>query len=95
MKVVIYMAKRDKEKTKNKNNISSALLEIPDISIISNREISVFGTKGVIEYTPELIKLNCGHLLITIKGCDLNMMALSIEEVIIKGVITDIVFFNC
>lgn len=86
--------------TKKANNkarapLSSAILEIPDISIISNREANIFGTKGIIEYRPDLIKLNCGHLILTIKGSGLTMVALSIEEVNIKGLITSLDFCSC
>ena len=59
--------------------------DTPDINIISNREACITGTKGVNEYTRDLIRLNCGHLILTIKGKNLNMTALSVEEVIIRG----------
>ncbi len=95
MKVVIYLAKRVKDKKTNFSDFSSAVFEIPDISIISNREATICGTRGVIEYTQNLIKLNCGHLILTVKGTDLNMIALTIEEVIIRGVIMNIEFSNC
>lgn len=84
-----------KANTKDKAPISSAILEIPDISIISNRQVNIFGSKGVIEYRHDLIKLNCGHIILTIKGSELNMVALSIEELNINGIIASIDFCSC
>ena len=59
--------------------------DVPDINIISNREACITGAKGVNEYTRDLIRLNCGHLILTVKGRCLNMTALSVEELIIRG----------
>lgn len=85
------------KKTNNKAKVplSSAILEIPDISIISNRQANIYGSKGVIEYCPDLIKLNCGHLILSVKGSELSMVALSIEEVNIKGLIASVEFCSC
>lgn len=70
---------------KKRHNGYKKMSDVPDINIISNREACITGTKGVNEYTRDLIRLNCGHLLLTIKGRCLNMTALSVEEVIIRG----------
>lgn len=90
---MIHLAKKANNKTRVP--LSSTILEIPDISIISNRQANVFGSKGVIEYCPDLIKLNCGHLILTIKGSELNMVALSVEEVNISGIIAGVEFCSC
>lgn len=76
------MSKSTIEFSRNKYKKSS---DAPDINIISNRETCITGAKGVNEYTRDLIRLNCGHLILTIKGKFLNMTALSVEEVIIRG----------
>lgn len=89
------MNKRNKNKKTNAQKISDSVLEIPAIDIVSDKEASVWGTKGVIEYTRDLIRLNCGHLIVSFCGSDFNMKALSIEEVIITGTIFSIEFTNC
>ena len=90
---MIHLSK--KANNKLKAPLSSAILEVPDISIISNRQATVFGTKGVIEYCSDIIKLNCGHIILTLKGSELNMVALSIEEVNIRGLIASVEFCSC
>ena len=79
----------------NKRNLSDKILEIPAIDMVSNREISIWGTKGVIEYTEELIRLNCGDIIVLIKGINLSMKALSVEDVIINGIISSLEFTSC
>ena len=79
---MIYLSENIAKKSCNKYKKIS---DSPDINIISNREVCITGTKGVNEYTRDLIRLNCGHLIITIRGNFLNMTALSVEEVIIRG----------
>ncbi len=89
------MSKRNKDKKSNVRHLSDAILEIPAIDMVSNREASVWGTKGVIEYTKELIRLNCGDIIVSFQGLELTMKALSVEEVIINGIIANIEFTDC
>ena len=70
------------------NSFLSKRSDIPDISVTSNREACITGIKGITEYTQDLIRLNCGNLLLTVKGKKLNMTALSVEEVIVNGEIS-------
>lgn len=88
------MSKKAAEKSYGKflyNKIS----DVPDINIISNREACITGAKSVTEYTKDLIRLNCSHLLLTVKGKHLNMTALSVEELIIKGELLSVEFSYC
>lgn len=92
---MIFLPRNSKDSTTVQKKLSHTFHETPDISIISNREATVYGTKGVIEYRAELIRLNCGHIMLTVKGNCLCMSALSVEEVIIKGEITNLDFSSC
>lgn len=79
----------------SKGFIYGKISDIPDINIISNRETCIMGTDGVTEYTENLIRLNCGHMLLTIKGKRLCMTAISVSEVIIKGELLSLEFSYC
>ena len=85
---MIYLSKKAAEKCRGRYAFS----DIPDINIISNREACITGTKSITEYTQEHIRLDCGYILITVKGSCLNMTALSVEEVIIKGELLSLEF---
>lgn len=86
-----------KKSTANRHSvfIYSKASDLPDINITSNREVCITGTKGITEYTRDLIRLDCGHILLTIKGEQLNMTALSVAEVIIKGELLSVEFSYC
>ena len=92
---MVYMSKRCNNKKINMHNFSENVLELPSIDMVSNREASVWGTKGIIEYTKELIRLNCGNMVVSFKGLDLIMKALSVEDVIINGIISSVEFSDC
>ena len=89
------MGKYIKEKKSKTEKFSEVLLEMPSIDIVSNREASLYGTKGIIEYTKDLIRLNCGNMVVSFHGMDLNMKALSVEDVIINGNFAQIEFTDC
>ncbi len=88
------MQRRTQEKEEDML-LYNKLSDIPDVSIISNREVSIIGIKAIIEYTRDLIRLNCGRLILTLKGKNFNMTALSSEEVIIKGELSSVEFSYC
>ena len=83
------MAKNTTERRFNRFSYNN---DLPDTSIISNKEACISGIKGITEYTRDLVRLNCGSLLLTIKGKRLNMTALSVEEVIIRGELLSVEF---
>lgn len=88
------MSKKTTEKRQSRFYYSR-ISDVPDINIISNKEACITGICSVVEYTQDLIRLNCGHLLLTVKGGRLNMTALSVEEVIIKGELLSVEFSYC
>ena len=77
------------------NYVYHKFCDLPDINIISNREAYITGIKGIKEYTQDFIRLDCGHLSVTVKGYCLNMTAISFEEVMIKGEIVGVEFSCC
>ncbi|GAB6138337.1 sporulation protein YqfC [Halanaerobaculum tunisiense] len=68
------------------------VLNLPRISLIGNLKLQVENHRGIIKYTPELIKIRAyrGSLLIT--GKELIIDQLREEEIIVMGKISDISF---
>ncbi|AGB41801.1 sporulation protein YqfC [Halobacteroides halobius DSM 5150] len=88
---------RDQDKIKAKlaklfDLPQDVLLNLPVISIIGNLNIKVENHRGIIKYTPELVKIKAskGELLIT--GKELIIEKLSKEKVMVTGKITDLSF---
>ena len=66
----------------------------PLIEMASNREISIEGVKGVLEYDDNVIRINSGNMIISFFGRGLVMQCLTSSSLVIKGFITKIEFLS-
>ena len=64
----------------------------PCIELSGNREAVLEGSKGVLEYTPETVRVNTAGMIVTFCGRDLDLRCISPSALIIGGCITDIKF---
>ncbi|MDR1892281.1 MAG: YabP/YqfC family sporulation protein [Oscillospiraceae bacterium] len=62
------------------------------IELLSNREATVDGCRGVLEYSGEQIRLNIGHITVQFSGRNLELRSLNEHEAIITGFIVTIDF---
>ena len=66
----------------------------PFMQFSSNREVTVDGCKGIMEYCTESIKINTGKLIIAFNGRGLNIKCMTETSVIICGYITSVEFLR-
>lgn len=68
------------------------VLDLPRITMLGNKQLLVENHKGIIEYTPLLvrIKLNQGELIIT--GEELTLGNLQAEQILVEGTVRDITY---
>jgi len=66
------------------------VLDLPRITMLGNQQLLVENHKGIIEYTPSLvrIKLNQGELLVA--GQNLMLGNLQIEQILVEGTVGEI-----
>ncbi|MBP2626360.1 MAG: sporulation protein YqfC [Firmicutes bacterium] len=66
------------------------VLDLPRITMLGNQQLLVENHKGIIEYTPSLvrIKLNQGELLVA--GKNLMLGNLQIEQILVEGTVGEI-----
>lgn len=66
------------------------VLDLPRITMLGNKQLLVENHKGIIEYTPSLvrIKLNQGELIVN--GSDLTLGNLQVEQILVEGTVRDI-----
>ena len=88
---------RDKEKIKNKlaqifDLPQEVLLNLPSISLIGNLNLVIENHRGIIKYTPQLIKVRVYHGKIVILGEELMIESLEEDIVVVEGRITDLSF---
>jgi len=68
------------------------VLNLPKISMIGNNQMYVENHKGMIEYTPQRIRVNSTIGVIRISGQEMTVKNIGTEEIIVTGNITSIEF---
>ena len=76
-----------------KEELSDYLL--PHIIFNSCKEAIIEGSKGIIEYKPETIRINCGKYILRFKGGNLSVKAPSCDEITVTGEIVSFEFCSC
>ena len=96
--VVVKMKKR-KEKKTAAERISAVLdvsldmvADVPRFTMNDNRELSVENYKSIEGYEPEEIRLRSKQYRIVIAGSGLNIVAITDEEILIRGCIKSLSF---
>ena len=64
----------------------------PKISIVANSELWVENYRGIIEYTPEQVRINTKMFVIKISGTNLKINHITGDDIIVYGRITVIEF---
>lgn len=68
------------------------MLNLPRISMIGNNQMLVENHRGVIEYTPQKIRLNSTIGVIRIEGQDMDLKNIAADDIMITGVIKHVEF---
>ena len=67
-------------------------LNMPKISLIGNNQMLVENHRGIIEYTPNLIRVNSTVGVIRIQGNELKLRNIATEDIMINGGIKSMEF---
>jgi len=66
--------------------------DVPRITINDNREMTVENYKSIEGYEPEEIRLRSKHDRIIISGRELQIVAITDEEILVRGIICGVAF---
>ena len=66
--------------------------KLPHIVFNSSDEVLVEGSKGILEYNTEKIRLNAGECILDFSGANLCIRNLSVDEIIVIGEIESLKF---
>ena len=83
---------KQKEKAAARRSPLPLVVNAPCIELSGNREALIEGAKGVLEYTPETIRVNTPGMLLTVEGRELDLRCISESALIIDGFITSLSF---
>lgn len=82
-----------KSSHKNRENFVQNLFgDIPELSFRGNREVIIEGSRGVVEYSENVIRINTSIGVVCFLGRNLNLVCISPTELIINGFITKVEF---
>lgn len=90
-----------KERKKLRERLSGALaipqdilLDLPRITVSSNRELEIENYKNILCYLDTSIELNCNDIVIKITGSKLEITTITDESICIKGAFSSISFIK-
>lgn len=89
----LQRALRNKIAEISKEEFSDYLM--PHVIFNSCKEATVEGSKGIIEYKPNKVRVNCGKYILLFKGNDLSVKAPTTEEITVSGEIVTFEFCSC
>jgi len=82
-------------KQDKKDKKRSALLPTlgaPCIELSGNREVLIEGSRGVLEYSPDTVRVNTSDMILSVYGRGLDLRCISESALIIDGFVTRIDF---
>lgn len=88
----------ENENNKKKKRLFDAppnmLLNIPYIELCGNRQATIEGSKGILEYTQEAIRINTGGMVISFCGRGMNIKCLNVNALVVEGYFTSVEFLS-
>jgi sporulation protein YqfC len=68
---------------------------LPHIIFNSSKEATVEGSKGVLEYKTDTVRINCGNYILKFNGVNLSVKAPTPDEISVSGEIVSFEFITC
>ena len=68
------------------------VLDLPRITMLGNKQILVENHKGIIEYTPSLVRIKVSQGELIINGDNLSLGNLQIEQILVEGTGRDVIY---
>ncbi|GMB00824.1 sporulation protein YqfC [Pelosinus sp. IPA-1] len=66
------------------------VLDLPRITMLGNKQLLVENHKGIIEYTPSLVRINLEQGELIIHGKSLVLSNLQIEQILVEGTVGEV-----
>lgn len=64
----------------------------PCFELSGNRELLIEGSRGILEYSPEIIRVNTHDMIVSVSGRGLDLKCISDSALMIDGFITGLEF---
>ena len=83
---------KEKQKESKRRSPFLSSLNAPCIELCGNRELLIEGSKGVLEYAADSVRINTGGMIVNVSGRELNLRCISDSALIIDGFIMSLSF---
>lgn len=80
--------KNENNERKRRPSAIPPMLNTPCIELSGNRELLIEGSKGVLEYAADTVRVNAAGMVISVFGRALNLRCISESALMIDGFIT-------
>ena len=95
MKKIFQVNQNIKKKLVNTLELPKEIIfNLPLVTVIGNEEINIENYKGVIEYSPEKIRINTECGVLKINGEKLSFKQITSENIIVTGVIQKLEYIS-
>ncbi len=95
MKKIFKVNQNIKKKLVNTLELPKEIIfNLPLITMVGNEEINIENYKGVIEYSPEKIRINTACGVLKINGEKLSFKQITAENIIVTGVIQTLEYLS-
>lgn len=68
------------------------VLDLPRITMLGNKQLLIENHKGIIEYTPSLIRIKLSQGELIVNGSNLALGNLQVEQILVEGIVRDITY---
>ena len=66
------------------------ILDLPRVTMLGNIQLLIENHKGIIEYTPELVRIRLKQGELVINGSELVLGNLQAEQILVEGILNEI-----
>ena len=90
-----FVGNENEKKSKKQPPFYKDMMNIsPYLEFSSNKEVTLDGCRGILEYQSEIIRINTNKMVVAFKGRGLNIKCLTASSVVISGYITSVEFLR-
>lgn len=69
---------------------NDVMLDLPKVVLVGNLQVFIENHRGIVEYTPELVKVIVGEGEIEITGESLTLRNMTADEIMVEGKIKNL-----
>ncbi|MDD4601633.1 hypothetical protein SDC9_08963 [bioreactor metagenome] len=68
------------------------VLDLPRITMLGNQQLLIENHKGIIEYTPSLVRIKLSRGELIVNGNHLMLSNLQVEQILIEGTVREVTY---